>query len=265
MANKNTARVPNLMEGGAYIQTLTVGMYAGYNEDSGVNIGVLHQVSAGIAVYNSAGVSFSLQNGVHFQKNVGVGVGVPTGVPTPVTASSFYNFMDKTTTVQVGTGVTDDLEIGLYAIANQKEIAVTNPTLPIGTISSSRLPGQGGAIPVGSELNALDVISELRAQANLNFGQMYYTPSAQDISISNNKKYTGNASWGQNSPPGIGPNSPVSYSGSSRVSNSAPPGIGPNASVTRSTGSGASARVSNSAPPGIGPNASVTRSTGSGA
>jgi hypothetical protein len=54
-------------------------------------------------------------------------------------------------------------KVRMNAIASgEQSISSTGQTVGIGSVSSARLLGQGGSIAVGSELNALDVISEQR-------------------------------------------------------------------------------------------------------
>jgi hypothetical protein len=65
------------------------------------------------------------------------------------------------------------LENGRHPAFEQPDIQILK-YVPIGTVSSSRLTGQNGSIPAGSEMNALDVISE----TNFRNGVSVITPTA---------------------------------------------------------------------------------------
>ncbi len=109
----NTVEQLDFIEGGFYVQVLTVGGYVGWNDNgSGIALGGFHQVSAGVASYTSGGVVISW-SGIDWVWGAGGGVAVPTGVPTPVTGAGWIN-VDGTYTAQVGTGITDWLEAGVY-------------------------------------------------------------------------------------------------------------------------------------------------------
>lgn len=65
--------------------------------------------------------------------------------------------------VEILDGVLDCLHNPGKYLGSTEKGAVT-PHVPVGTVSSARPDGQMGTIPVGTETNALDVISETNAQ-----------------------------------------------------------------------------------------------------
>ncbi|MES0872389.1 hypothetical protein ABLO22_23400, partial [Pseudovibrio sp. SCPC19] len=111
-----------VLETGGYFQYYTAGGYAGYNiEQHAIALGGVHQVSAGVAAYSSAGMLVSLDGeyDVSGTYNVGMGVAPPTGTPTPVSGGVFYNFVDKTITTQLGGSIFSDIvEVGGYVVTD---------------------------------------------------------------------------------------------------------------------------------------------------
>jgi len=108
----NSSGSINLLEGGGYVQVITFGAYAGWNEaEQGIAIGVFSQLSAGVAGVASGGVIIS-SDGFKFVHNEGGGIATPTGLG-PFSAATFLN-RDGSLTTQVGGGWTDLVEIGGY-------------------------------------------------------------------------------------------------------------------------------------------------------
>lgn len=82
--------------------------------------------------------------------------------------------------------------VRMDAIASgEQSISSTGQTVGIGSVSSARLLGQNGSIGVGSELNALDVLSEQRNNlSRLNAGAQMQPPNVVNSSSTvNNQQF----------------------------------------------------------------------------
>jgi hypothetical protein len=81
-------------------------------------------------------------------------------------------------------------KVRMNAIASgEQSISSTGQTVGIASVSSARLLGQGGSIAVGSELNALDVISEQRNNLSRLNTDTQMPPVVNSSSTVNNQQF----------------------------------------------------------------------------
>ncbi|MFW8642341.1 hypothetical protein ACOJBO_03590 [Rhizobium beringeri] len=134
----------DLFEGGVYGQLASGrGLYAGYNADNGFTFGYFTQNANGIGIAAYYSLSVSTSNWTP-SPAAGAGVGVPSGIESLVTGAVFRN-LDGTYSAQVGTGVTDQLEFGVYG---NFRIAAPQPAASLGANFLNSAPYiSGSGIP----------------------------------------------------------------------------------------------------------------------
>lgn len=149
------------MSGGIYGQVGTVGGYIGTNVDGDVVAGVSQTYVGPDAIgyywsYDLVNLSviadptrWSLDvfSWSMFDPSLQVSVGVPTGIPSPVTGSITFSPDTNQATVQVGTGVTDLLEAGVYHTVPPIDLPNFDPTYrfdPATPLSGFEPDGIGG-------------------------------------------------------------------------------------------------------------------------
>ncbi|PKR53973.1 hypothetical protein [Thalassospira marina] len=85
-----------------------------------------------------------------------IGAGIVAGVAVGVALDTLDSQFGVTDQVkEISTYIGGEIEKFFERLQDQ-----ATPTVPVGQVSSARMPGTFGAIPLGSETNALDVISE---------------------------------------------------------------------------------------------------------